>query len=53
MSRRATPSFTGGSGLSERITRSMFGKKGPFVKQNHRIKLLEDIGVDLDPLDML
>ena len=28
-------------------------KKGPFVKQNHRIKLLEDIGVDLDPLDML
>ena len=28
-------------------------KKGPFVKQNHRIKLLEDIGVDLDPFDIL
>jgi len=27
--------------------------KGPFVKQNHRIKLLEDIGVDLDPLNIL
>ena len=27
--------------------------KGPFVKQNHRIKLLKDIGVDLDPRGLL
>ena len=27
--------------------------KGPFVKQNHRIKLLENIGVDLDPVGLL
>ena len=28
-------------------------KKGSFMKQNHRIKLLEDIGVDLDPYNRL
>lgn len=27
--------------------------KGPLVQRNHRIKLLEDIGVDLDPLNLL
>ena len=28
-------------------------KKGAFVKKTHRIKLLEDIGVDLDPKNLL
>ena len=33
--------------------RYILTKKGIFVKYNHRIKLLEDIGIDLDPSNML
>ena len=28
-------------------------RKGEFVKYNYRIKLLEDIGIDLDPFNLL
>ena len=36
-----------------RYKRYVRENKGPLVKYNHRIKLMEDIGIDLDPCNVL